>query len=95
MAFGKPDMTFTPGSFANTGVQYLDQYYNTVKSNIAVLKSKGVLPFARVQLSTRLCCGVLSMTPAALQERACCWLLVAQPIRTGPPLLRMLRDSTC
>lgn len=62
MAFAKPDMTFTPGSFANTGVQYLDQYYNTVKSNVAMLKQKGVLPFARVQLSRGLCCGVLSMT---------------------------------
>ena len=41
MAFAKPDMTFTPGSFSGTGLQYLDQYYNIVKSNVQTLKLKG------------------------------------------------------
>ena len=41
MAFAKPDMTFTPGSFSGTGLQYLDQYYGIVKSNIQTLKLKG------------------------------------------------------
>lgn len=42
MAFAKPDMTFTPGSFSGTGLQYLDQYYSIVKSNVQTLKLKGV-----------------------------------------------------
>lgn len=42
MAFCQPDMTFTPGSFAGTGFQYLDENYNTVKQQIANLKQKGV-----------------------------------------------------
>ena len=41
MAFVQPDMTFTPGSFAGTGFQYLDENYNTVKQQIANLKQKG------------------------------------------------------
>nr|QOL01084.1 putative extracellular protein CSOL_014 [Pseudococcomyxa simplex] len=41
MAFCQPDMTFTPGSFAGTGFQYLDENYNTVKQQIANLKQKG------------------------------------------------------
>ena len=41
MAFAKPDMTFTPGSFSGTGLQYLDQYYGIVKSNVQTLKLKG------------------------------------------------------
>lgn len=42
MAFAKPDMTFTPGSFSGTGLQYLDQYYSIVKNNVQMLKLKGV-----------------------------------------------------
>ena len=41
MSFVQPDMTFTPGSFAGTGLQYLDVYYSTVQSEIATLKAKG------------------------------------------------------
>lgn len=41
MAFCQPDMTFTPGSFAGTGFQYLDENYNKVKQQIANLKQKG------------------------------------------------------
>ncbi len=41
MAFCQPDMMFTPGSFAGTGFQYLDENYNTVKQQIANLKQKG------------------------------------------------------
>jgi hypothetical protein len=43
MSFAQPDMTFTPGSFRVTGLQYLDDYYSTVKNSINQLKSKGVL----------------------------------------------------
>jgi len=43
MSFAQPDMTFTPGSFRGTGLQYLDDYYTTVKNSINQLKSKGAL----------------------------------------------------
>ena len=63
MAFAKPDMTFTPGSFSGTGLQYLDQYYSTVKNNVNMLKLKG----ARRALQTLL----LLLLPRTSQPLLC------------------------
>lgn len=66
LAFACPNMTYTPGSFAGTGLQFSSDF-EVVKQAIAILRSKGVkvmlsvgggsYPFAGMYDNAKACCA--------------------------------------